>query len=258
MEQTNSTELSRIDREKEAYDLGDVHSQSSALQNRFHHVFSCPNSRRAENWYEDKIKAFARGARVLDYGCYDGWLYPQLSQKQPASITGIDISEKGISLAKARYGEYATYIVMDAHKLDFPDDSFDFVVGRSILHHLDFEVAVSEIRRVLSPKGACLFYEPLLDNPAAKLLRLLTPRARTRDQKPLTRSQLDWLATKFDSCDFRFINMASVPVAMMTSLLRWPADNVLLKITDRLDEWVSQTSLRYWFRQVAFCCGKSG
>ena len=68
---------------------------------------------------------------------------------------------------------------MDAHHLDFPDESFDLVFGRAILHHLDFETAIKEVKRVLKRGGHAAFAEPLGDSPFAKLFRLLTPRAYT-------------------------------------------------------------------------------
>ncbi len=75
---------------------------------------------------------------------------------------------------------------MDAHELVFPDDLFDIVVGNGILHHLDLPVCLASIERVLKPKGFALFIEPLAGNPLLKLFRVLTPRARTIDEKPLT------------------------------------------------------------------------
>jgi ubiquinone/menaquinone biosynthesis C-methylase UbiE len=41
------------------------------------------------------------------------------------------------------------FLVMAAHKLSFPDNSFDIVAGWSILHHLNAETAMNEIYCVL-------------------------------------------------------------------------------------------------------------
>jgi ubiquinone/menaquinone biosynthesis C-methylase UbiE len=45
----------------------------------------------------------------------------------------------------------------DAHKLDFPENTFDVIYGAGILHHLDYARALLEILRVLRPGGAMIF-----------------------------------------------------------------------------------------------------
>jgi hypothetical protein len=65
-------ERERVEREKASYDSGDVYRASSALQTRFHHVFECPNSQRAEHYYITSIEKYALGKDLLDIGCYTG------------------------------------------------------------------------------------------------------------------------------------------------------------------------------------------
>jgi len=52
-------------------------------------------------------------------------------------------------------------------------------------HHLDFLRALDEIKRVLRPHGKMIFTEPLDNNPVGKVVRALTPHARTDDEQPL-------------------------------------------------------------------------
>jgi len=49
--------------------------------------------------------------------------------------------------------------------LSFANDTFDCVYGSSILHHLDMEVALKEIFRVLQKGGTIVFAEPNMLNP---------------------------------------------------------------------------------------------
>ena len=73
------------------------------------------------------------------------------------AVTAIDISQVAIDQAAARAGERgftnATFLKMNAEKMDFPDHSFDVVVGDGIIHHLDTEAAAIELARCLAPGG---------------------------------------------------------------------------------------------------------
>ena len=252
-------QTARVDREKTSYDVGQVHAESTKLHLKFAHVFHCPNSRRIETHYDTEVARLAVGAEMLDYGCYDGWMIPQYHALQPKKITGIDISEKGIAAAREQYGHLATFEVGDAHAMPFAENSFDLVVGRAILHHLDFDLALKEIRRVLRPGGSALFIEPLGDNPLAKLIRRVTPKARTLDEAPLSRNQIEHADRLFAGrTNHLYANLVSVPVAAATSLLPLESDNVLLRASDGIDQFVSRTPLRFWMRIVALCWTKPG
>lgn len=240
----------RAARERAAYDGGGVVAKSCALQARFNHVFTCPNSVRAEAYLDAQVARRAAGGDLLDYGCYDGGMLPRYRAMQPRSITGLDISETGIALARARFGSFGRFEVGDAHAMPFADESFDLVVGRAILHHLDWEVALGEVRRVLRPGGEAIFMEPLGDNPAAKLLRALTPEARTRDERPLTQGQIQFGDRLFGGSSHLFFNLLSVPTALATSASGLGADNVWLRLADGVDRSLAGTRLKYWMRAV--------
>jgi SAM-dependent methyltransferase len=141
----------------------------------------------------------AQGKRILDIGSGAGGNVIALCSNG-ASVTGVDISDAAIELAKARMPEelrgHATFLAMDAENLDFPDGSFDVVTGKGILHHLALRRAYAEIARVLSPDGYALFSEPLGYNPLINLYRRLTPNQRTADEHPLLSGDLD-LAREF-------------------------------------------------------------
>ena len=192
---------------------------------------------------------------VLDYGCFTGDLYPQLAPHRPARIVGIDISTQGIETARARFPA-AEYSAMDAHRTTFADATFDLVVGRSILHHLDWEVAIREVSRILKPGGVAVFTEPLGGNPAAKLIRKLTPKARTRDERPIERGQILFADRIIGKGRHRYGNLLSVPLGMATSLMLQSPENLLLKAADPLDRLIARTPMKYWMRQAVLAWEK--
>lgn len=247
----------RVSREKDSYDHGNVYDESYKLQRRFNHVFTCPNSQRAERYIDEQIEQFAPGADILDYGCYTGAMTPRFARCNPKSITGIDISEYGVGKAQETFGDIASFHVGDAHRTPFPDESFDLIVGRSIIHHLEFEIAIREIHRILKPNGRAVFIEPLGDNPGAKLIRAITPKARTTDELPLSRAQIALADQILGGSEHLFINLASVPLAMATSLTPLRPDNWILKAADTLDQGLAATPLRYWMRSVVLVWKKT-
>jgi SAM-dependent methyltransferase len=241
----------RVAREKANYDEGTVHDESGKLQARFLHVFRCPNSSRADQYCEQLVARYGKDRDMLDYGCFDGWMIPSYLKIGARSITGLDISEAGIERARLLYGSDTTkFYTGDAHNLPFRDSSFDLIVGQGILHHLDLNLALREVQRVLRPGGHAIFREPLGDNPGAKLLRALTPKARTVDEKPLTRKSIHYADSLFAGSSHLFFNLTSVPVAMITSLTSLGKDNLALRVTDSLDRLLVRTPLKYWMRAV--------
>lgn len=132
---------------------------------------------------------------MLDLGCGHGEKSLELL-RNGATVKGIDISQPYVEDARAnakRAGfpeERFEFSVMDAHALEFSDEYFDLVVGNGVLHHLDLPVSLAEINRVLKNGGRALFKEPLAANPLLRLFRILTPSARTIDEKPLTPNDL--------------------------------------------------------------------
>ena len=241
----------RVRREQRSYDSGTVVLESSKLQSRFRHVFESRNTQYGMRHFTDTLAKCCPAAVVLDFGCLNGDAVPTYRSYGAHRIIGIDISEKGIARATEKYGDIAEFHVCDAHNLAFlENETVDCVVGTAILHHLAFEQAIREVIRVLKKGGKALFIEPLYDNPASKVFRALTPKARTPDERPLSRGQIEWANNQFGSGNHRFYNLVTTPIAMITSLLPVSSSNPLLNIADSLDRRLEATRLKYWMRQV--------
>lgn len=136
------------------------------------------------------------GKRVLDLGCGIGDMTLTLLQ-QGAHVTATDLSPGMVDVTRRRVehhlpGAEAEYAAGPAEDLPFPDDTFDIVVGRLILHHLDMSLAPAEIARVLAPGGAALFVENSARNPILMFARdriagrFGVPRIGTADEHPLS------------------------------------------------------------------------
>ena len=103
--------------------------------------------------------------KVLELGCGTG-LFTQELIKTKNFITSIDISEELINIAKQRIiSDNVNFITENAYKTKFEDNSFDFIVGSSVLHHLELDLALKEMNRLLNKNGKIMFTEPNMLNP---------------------------------------------------------------------------------------------
>jgi SAM-dependent methyltransferase len=185
----------------------------------------------------------APGKRVLEIGSKSWEWYLIGHGYRPAQLTCINVSQAELDIGRARATEFgirSDFYRMDAHDLQFDDASFDIVYGVAILHHLEFAHALREIHRVLRIGGKIAFVEPLRHNPVARLLRWLTPHARTSDELPLGRSELRLIDRNFETDNY-YCELFTVPGAIMARLLFRNPDNPLTRICDRIDKRLVRT-----------------
>ena len=96
-------------------------------------------------------------SKILVVGCGKGIEAAVLAQHLGASVTGIDI----VTGFDARAGLFADLRGGDATRMEFADESFDFVYSFHALEHIpDFRAALREMRRVLRPDGGWMIGTP--------------------------------------------------------------------------------------------------
>ena len=125
-------------------------------------------SRRAQ--YFLKLTNMNSDCEVLEIGCGTG-LFTEKVAKSGAVITATDLSENLLEFTKKKNIPNCKIEIADAHKLKYPDSHFEVVYGSSILHHLDIDIALKEIYRVLKSNGQIVFAEPNMLNPQIFLER---------------------------------------------------------------------------------------
>lgn len=124
------------------------------------------------------------GTKVLELGCGTGYFTRELVDTG-AEITAIDISPALLAEARSEIeAANVEFRVENAYEMCFAEESFDHVVGSSVLHHLEIERALSEIFRVVKPGGEIAFTEPNMMNPQIALQKNLPPVKRRMGDSP--------------------------------------------------------------------------
>jgi len=102
---------------------------------------------------------------ILDIGCKDARFCSELLQRGGGCYVGIDIDKQALDLDKiAHRDEAAHFLLGDATRLPFPDETFDFVLITEVVEHIENEQQViSEVARVLKKGGNCILSVPTLD-----------------------------------------------------------------------------------------------
>ncbi len=140
------------------------------------------------------------GVHVLELGCGTG-LFSTMFARHGCRLTAIDISPDLLARARLRrLPDAVVFQVDNAERLDQPDGAFDAVVGSSILHHLDLDRALAEIRRVLRPDGRLAFAEPNMLNPQVALTKNVGAIGRRLGECPGETAFFRWsLASRLKS-----------------------------------------------------------
>jgi 2-polyprenyl-3-methyl-5-hydroxy-6-metoxy-1,4-benzoquinol methylase len=154
------------------------------------------------------------GATVLDFACGTGITSAWLADRG-AIVTGIDLSPqstaRGAEFCRAARAEVS--FVTGAIESNPDLGTFDRIVGRFALHHVDVAAVAPLLARHLRPGGVGAFLETMDSNPVLRLARrhlvgrFGIPRLGTLDEHPLTRADLELLEQAFGKLELRVPKM---------------------------------------------------
>jgi SAM-dependent methyltransferase len=133
-------------------------------------------------------------------------------------VTALDISSGSVEVAARRarlhgVSDRCSFVVGEAERLPFADGSFDVVVGKAVLHHLDVALAAAELERVMRPGARAAFTEPLGTNPVLGWARDHIPypgKNPVGDDEPLTDEVLVAWQGPFELASKREIQLLSM------------------------------------------------
>ena len=214
-------------------------------------------ARKSQELMKELVSRYSKGKIGLDYCCGEGENAIIMAESGAAKAYGIDISPYSIGVCQKKAEEgglsgKTDFRVMDAEKLEFPDNTFDFIVCAGVLHHLDVKKVYPQLLRVLKPDGVVVCSEPLIYNPVFQYYRRSTPHLRTEweTEHILRKEDITLALDYFEELDMKFYNLATLAAVLFgeTRFFK-PAlsvmeaiDSVILKIP----------GLRWWAWQCIY------
>jgi SAM-dependent methyltransferase len=188
------------------------------------------------------------GKRVLDFGCGRGHTSRLYAELGAAHVEGFDISSENIGVAKKNavrdgLSDRVRFRRLAAEEIDYPDRSFDIVLGKAILHHTDLEKTSRQLYRILRPGGAAYFLEPLGHNWFLNLFRRMTPWRRTPTERPLRIEDLQYFRRFFPTASYRGFYL--LPLLSNALLAVTGSRKLFTKTMDALLRW--EKPLLEWF-----------
>lgn len=111
-----------------------------------------------------------------------------------ADLISLDSSEKCLNIS--RQANNNLHIRAEATNLPFKNNVFDIVFGRDILHHLDEDKCLREVKRVLKKDGIAIFVEPLKYQPLVLIYRFIKQNERV-PQHPFAPGKLGKISQKY-------------------------------------------------------------
>lgn len=241
--ETDIDSESRGRREIEAYASGKHRENRKSLYARFSHVYSNPNSQRQADYFEEFVREKALNRDVLDVGCGTGWSSQQMLEMGAKSVDGIDISADMLVEARSIEDSRLRFFEADVTKgvYQHTGRKYDLIVGRAILHHLDYRTALKLLYgESLAPGGSMIFLEPLGEGLMMKTYWRFTQALHTPDERPFYARDIAWMESEFPEFKMLGFNFFSFPASVVSSAVFRKPDNALLKTTDKLDWWLTE------------------
>ena len=225
--------------------LSDINQRERKFHNNLH--LSEESNRKNQNkfykalygLYDDfseKVRIETNEKDVLDFGCGTGSFTEKVLNFNPKRIVAIDISEEAIKIAKESSNKKQIsieYRVENCESLNLSSESFDLIYGSGILHHLDLDKSLGELKRILRKNGKIIFIEPMATNPIINLYRKFTPKARSVDEHPFKFTDIRYIKSLFKNVQITYYGFFTL---FFFNFYKNPEKSKVFKFLRKVDE----------------------
>ncbi len=165
------------------------------------------------------------GKKILELGTGTGGTATLLA-KRGASVVGIDLLPFRLAEAQARAAEHNVgasidFALMDAMDLAFPDNTFDFIISKSVLVFTEHARTAQECYRVLKPGGKAIFIENMRHHPAVWLYRKVFLKYSDK-LRYFSISDIETVGAEFERLEHREFHLSAVSALFWQKCLPVP------------------------------------
>jgi len=142
------------------------------------------NGQHAKKLYANVIKnvKLFNCLKVLDVGCGTGTILSELSKNHRIILAGVDLSEKMLNIAREALNHKVELKIGDSEQLPWNNNTFDAVICTDSFHHYpNPKKVLSEMARVLEPKGHLIIGDPWAITPVRQLMNLSLKYSKNGD-----------------------------------------------------------------------------
>ena len=153
------------------------------------------------------------GKKILELGTGTGGTATMLAIRG-ASVIGIDLLSFRLVEAQERtlqhdVADVVGFSQMDATQLAFPDDTFDFIISKSVLVFTEHSETAEECKRVLKSGGKAIFIENMRNHPVVWLYRKLFLKY-SRELNYFSIKDINEIGKEFEEMEHREFHLLSI------------------------------------------------
>lgn len=125
--------------------------------------------RQADSSWANTIEKIVNvtGKKIIDIGCGGGIYTKQLAQMGANEVIGFDFSKEILQAARENCGDLqnVSFIQGDAHNIDIPNETFDIVISRAVVHHLqNVPLFLQNAYRILKQGGVLILQDRTIED----------------------------------------------------------------------------------------------
>ncbi len=105
--------------------------------------------------------------QVIDIGCGGGIYTKELALMGAKNVIGLDFSKEILNAAKENCSDFPniSFIHSDAHHIPYHNETFDIVISRAVIHHLqDIPTFLREASRILKKNGVLILQDRTIED----------------------------------------------------------------------------------------------
>jgi SAM-dependent methyltransferase len=157
------------------------------------------------------------------------------------------------NLQKQPASRYLHAVIADCQRQSFREQSFDVIVSKRALHHMDIPQVADIVYELLVPGGLFVAEEPVCLSTSLRLFHKKVPfhptAVRTEDERELREEDLQIIGTRFQNINIQYFDLLARE-SVAYCLYRLRVEGMMLRPLGRFDDFVANRCFR-WVRR--FC-----